>query len=310
MRLSAVGCRVRHYEQHLFPVWRKLRGAHRLQVAQIVGGGEMQLGRLRVIGRAQHRRRTQKNTQAQAGGEHPAEKHGTSIHAANRSPDRFRRARRGYNLPNSMPELDYADYYAHLTDGELAKITSARRTLVPEARDCLDRELAKRQLSPGELKRFRNYRHQEDPSLRKLRRSKLLGKVNELRRMPTLRWPGLLVVMVVSFFLAFAFDHFKALDLFRPIIGTLVVFFLTIRFHWELRWRPWFWLTLLAWAIIHFLVICRVHWPAGWVPAKVWEGYVTLDTVAIFVSIALIERMLEEGPYAPKHSTHNSSQSK
>jgi hypothetical protein len=67
-----------------------------------------------------------------------------------------------------------------------------------------------------------------------------------------------------------------------------------------LKRRPWFWITVAVWAGIHVWMIARVHWPSTWVPARVWESYTTLDLIAIFVVIALIEKFLHEGPFAPK----------
>lgn len=203
-----------------------------------------------------------------------------------------------------MKAQDYASYYAQLTDGELAKIASSRRILVPEARACLDQELAKRGLTPEDLQRFKNYRHSyhdpESPIQRKMKRSKLLGKVNELRKMPTLRWRGILVMMACTIPLVFLFGYFGAIDVFMPVSGTAIVLFFTLRCHWELKDRPWFWITVAIWFAIHAWIIVRVHWPKGWVPARVFEGYMTIDLIALFVVIALIEKVLHEGPYAPK----------
>jgi len=212
-----------------------------------------------------------------------------------------------------MNAQDFKAYYAQLTDGELAKIASSRRSLLPEARACLDEEIANRRLTPEDLKRFRNYRHDyrhdEDPVVRKMRRSKLLGKVNELSKMPQLRWQGILVVLVCSFILAFIFDHFGVFNRMRPVCGSILILVLTLKYHWELKRRPWFWLTVSAWALAHGWLIWRIRWPNGWVPAKVLEGYVTVDLVAIFVIIALIEKVLHEGPFEKRSRHANGSPS-
>jgi hypothetical protein len=199
---------------------------------------------------------------------------------------------------------DYGAYYAELPDGELAKIASSRGILVPEARRCLDAEIAKRGLSQEDIKRFKNYRHSyhdpQSPMQRKIRRSKLLGKVNELRKIPPLRWRGILVGIGCSFLLAALFGHFGVLDLFMPVVGTAAVLFFTLYCHWELKRRPWFWATIVVWTGLHVWMIVRVHWPHKWVPARAWEGWVTLDLVVLFVIIALIEKVLHEGPFAPR----------
>ncbi len=201
-----------------------------------------------------------------------------------------------------MNTEDFKTYYAQLTDGELAKIASARRTLVPEAQVCLDYELSKRRLSPDDLKRFRNdrhdYRQEVDPVVRKMRRSMLFGKINELSKMPRLRWRGILVMIACTIPAVFLFDHFGMLDFFRPVFGSIVVLFFILRCHWELKNRPWFWVTLGVWAAVHVLLILRVQWPSGWVPARVFEGCMTIDLVAIFMIIALIEKLFHEGTFA------------
>ena len=203
-----------------------------------------------------------------------------------------------------MNLLDYSANYAELPDGELAKIASSRGILVPEARRCLDAEIAKRGLTPEDIQRFKNYRHSyhdpQSPIERKLRRSKLLGKVDQLRKIPPLRWRGILVGMGCSFVLAALFGYFGVLDLFMPVVGSTVVLCFTLYCHWELKRRPWFWATIAVWTAVHAWMIVRVHWPHSWVPARAWEGWVTLDLVAIFVIIALIEKLLHEGPFAQR----------
>jgi hypothetical protein len=133
-----------------------------------------------------------------------------------------------------------------------------------------------------------------------MRRSKLLGKVNELRKMPTLRWRGILAMFACTIPLAFLFGYFGAIDIFMPVTGTFIVLFFTLRCHWELKGRLWFWITVGIWIAIHVWTIVRIHWPSGWVPARAWEGCMTVDLVAIFVVIAVIEKVLHEGPFAPK----------
>lgn len=203
-----------------------------------------------------------------------------------------------------MKAQDFQAYYASLPDGELAKIASSRKTLVPEARPCLDQEIARRGLTPEDLQRFKNYRHSyhdpETPIHRKMRRSHLFDKVNEARRIPRLRWRGILVMFACTIPLVALFDHFGVLDLFMPVFGTVMVLFFTLRCHWELKRRPWFWATVAGWTALHAWMIARVRWPDKWVPARAWEGWMTLDLIALFVIIALIEKFLHEGPFAPK----------
>jgi hypothetical protein len=201
-----------------------------------------------------------------------------------------------------MPAEDFKAYYGQLTDGELAKIVSSRRTLVPEARVCLDEEIARRGLTPEDLKRFRNarhdYRRDQSPLQRKIRRSKVLARVNDLRKMPRLGWRGILGGIVCTFVMAAIFDYFGVLDLTLPVCNSALVLFFILRSHWGLKRRVWFWGVVAVWIAMHVWIIVRVHWPSRWVPARVWSGYATIDLIVIFVVIALIEKLLHEGRFA------------
>ncbi len=209
--------------------------------------------------------------------------------------------------PSVEPQVNlqnYSAYYAGLPDGELAKIASSRGILVPEARRCLDAEITKRGLTAEDIKRFKNYRHSyhdpQSPIERKIRRSKLLGMVDQLRKIPPLRWRGILALILCTIPLVALFDYLGVLDLFMPVAGTAAVLSFTLYCHWGLKRRPWFWATIAIWTALHVWMIVRVHWPHKWIPARAWEGWVALDLVAIFVIIALIEKLLHEGPFAPR----------
>ena len=203
-----------------------------------------------------------------------------------------------------MNKPEFREYYARLSDGELAKIASSRRSLVPEAKTCLDLEIAHRGLTPEDIQRFKNFRHSyrdaESPLQRKIKRSKLLSKVDELRKIPALGWRGILAGIGCSLALCCLFDYFGVLNAFMPVLCTGVVLYFTLRYHWESRRRPWFWLTVGTWFTLHVWMIVRVHWPSRWIPGRAWAGAMTIDLTVLFVLIAAIEKLLREGRFAPK----------
>lgn len=82
-----------------------------------------------------------------------------------------------------MIEPSFDETYAHMMDGELAKVLRGRRYLVPEARTALDKEIQKRNLDPEKLRkqRPRNIDGPKHPTT--------LEKRMKHKR---LRWPALL----------------------------------------------------------------------------------------------------------------------
>ncbi len=192
-----------------------------------------------------------------------------------------------------MNEQSFETTYSQMADWELARVFRGRRDLVPAAKQALALEMEKRHLDPAQLHKLRP--HSIEPH-RKTVIDKLGGKgLAELRK-KKLRGRWLLAVMAWSLLLCMALDHFGVLQLFWPVNITIIVPVFVVWGHWELRKRPWFWITIASVVAAHVVFFSFVAWPWGthWVWARTIEGLSTIDIVAIFAFITFIEKLLHE----------------
>ena len=113
-----------------------------------------------------------------------------------------------------MDSQTFETTYAQMMDGELARVLRSRRTLVPEARAALDKEIQKRQIDPEKLRRQRP-RNIDGPKHPTEVEKRLKGK--------WLRWPWVIVLIIFSFLFAAALDHFGVLQLYWPVWITIAV---------------------------------------------------------------------------------------
>lgn len=192
-----------------------------------------------------------------------------------------------------MNEETFEATYSQMADWELARVFRGRRDLVPAAKRALDLEVQKRHLDPAQLHKLRPHSIE---SHRKTVIDKLGGKGLEQLKKKRLRGRWLLAIMAWSLLLCVLLDHFGALQLFWPVNITIIVPFFVIWGHWELRRRPWFWITIASVVAAHVIFFSFVAWPWGtrWVWARIVEGLSTIDIVAIFALITLIEKLLHE----------------
>jgi len=174
-----------------------------------------------------------------------------------------------------------------MADWELARVLRDQRDLVPEARSALDLEIRKRRLDPAQLHRMRPHSIDE-PRHRTLLERKL-GKKR-------IRATWLVAGAALGLVLAFVLGHFGNLRFYWPICITILVPVFTVWGHLELRKRPWFWVTIALIAMGHATAFFFVGWPWGdrWIPARSVEGLCTLDLMAIFAVISLVEKILHE----------------
>jgi hypothetical protein len=192
-----------------------------------------------------------------------------------------------------MNEQSFAATYAEMSDGELAKVLRDKRDLVPEAARALDLEIQKRNYDPSQLRRLRP--HSIDKPWRRTRLGRFSEKIGiERLRGKRIRGVWLLVEMVLSMLLIAILDHFGIGQLFWPIVTTIAVTAFAVWGHPELAGRLWFWLTIAGVVTLHVVFFHFVGWPWGtkWVPAMTISGFVSLDLVAVFALIWLIEKMM------------------
>jgi hypothetical protein len=182
-----------------------------------------------------------------------------------------------------MSEQSYEETYAQMLDGELARVPRGKRYLVPEARTALDKEIQKRQIDPEKLRKHRP-RNIDGP-----KHPTTLEKRMKQKR---LRWRAILGLMVLSFFLALALDHFDLLQIFWPIWITILIPTFTMWGFWELRGQLWFWTVVMLVMATQIAVFSLVGWPWGthWVPARTIDGMCTLELIPIFAGLAWLEK--------------------
>jgi hypothetical protein len=184
-----------------------------------------------------------------------------------------------------MDDRSFEETYAQMLDGELARILRARRTLVPEARAALDKEIQKRQIDPEKLRKQRPH-NIDGPKRPTTAEKRLKGK--------RLRLPWMLAVMALSVVLLSFLDHFGVEQLFWPTCITIAVPVFTVWGFWELKCRLWFWVTLALVAAANVVLFSFVGWPWGthWVPGRAIAGLCTLELIPIFAFIARLEKRM------------------
>jgi hypothetical protein len=116
--------------------------------------------------------------------------------------------------------------------------------------------------------------------------------IKAAKKVPRLPWWGVLCVIIGVLPVAWLFDHVERFNLLLPVLDGLVVIGLVIVVKWELRRCAWFWITMTAVVALHVALILYVPWTTKWVPATVIAGIVTIDSIVVFVILALVEELL------------------
>jgi uncharacterized membrane protein YccC len=185
-----------------------------------------------------------------------------------------------------LSSADFADTYAKMTEGELARVLRGKRSLVPEAVAALDREIQNRNLDPSQL------RKQRPRSIDKRRQPTIAEKRLKDKR---LHLPSLLALMVLSLMLVMTLDHFGVEQLFWPVCITIFVPVFTVWGFWELKGRLWFWGTIAGIVSANIALFALVGWPWGthWVPGRAIAGLCTLELIPIFALIARLQKRID-----------------
>jgi hypothetical protein len=88
-------------------------------------------------------------------------------------------------------------------------------------------------------------------------------------------------------------DRLGRIELFFPILGTVAVIAGVVTLSWELRRRPWYWITMILVVGLHVPVILYVPWRAGWIPAPVTIAVCMVDLVIVVRVLKLIGRLAD-----------------
>jgi hypothetical protein len=81
-------------------------------------------------------------------------------------------------------------------------------------------------------------------------------------------------------------------EMMYPVIGAAAAIVLVVRGRWDLRYRRWFWFTMLVIVALHVVVVLRIPWKTGWVPAPLTSLFCIVDLVVIFGLLAGIEKVV------------------
>ncbi len=72
-----------------------------------------------------------------------------------------------------------------------------------------------------------------------------------------------------------------------------LVFVTVMKVRWELKSRPWFWITIAVLLVLHVPLIVLVPWTSRWIPAVGIVPLGVLDIAIILGCIALVERLMK-----------------
>lgn len=98
---------------------------------------------------------------------------------------------------------------------------------------------------------------------------------------------------IIAIILLPLLDHLGRIELFFPILGTVAVIVGVVSLSWELRRRPWYWVTMILVVALHVPVILYVPWRAGWIPAPVTIAVCMVDLLIIVRVLKLIGRFVD-----------------
>jgi hypothetical protein len=85
-------------------------------------------------------------------------------------------------------------------------------------------------------------------------------------------------------------DHLGRPELERPILFSIVVLAVVIKIYSELYRKLWFWLTMVALAILHVPLILGLPWRTGWLPGPVIFILCIPDVAFMIWIITLIQK--------------------
>lgn len=90
----------------------------------------------------------------------------------------------------------------------------------------------------------------------------------------------------------FLLNYLGRVELAYPVLASIIAIGFAIRGYWELRGRLWFWITISVFLVAHAVLILRVPWRSGWVPAPVIMAFSIVDFAIILGVVGLIEKWM------------------
>jgi len=126
-----------------------------------------------------------------------------------------------------------------------------------------------------------------------------MSQINELKReiqeakKLRLSWRTKLLMVVIGTPTLFLFLIYGGrLELVWPLMITIGVLGIVIRFKWKLRRHTWFWVTMALIAVLHVLWVLFVPWTTKWIPVFVYIGIATADFVLILWILLVVEKFI------------------
>src|SRR5215472_13237649 len=102
-----------------------------------------------------------------------------------------------------------------------------------------------------------------------------------------------LPLIVAAFLVSWMFDHFGKLGEALPAINVIGMLGFVLVLKRKLMGRAWFWITMIAVAALHVLLVLFIPWTTKWVPALAIAVIDSLDVLAILALVAVIGRLVD-----------------
>jgi len=108
-----------------------------------------------------------------------------------------------------------------------------------------------------------------------------------------LPWWGVLCWMAACALITWLLDHLGKFNLALPALDSIGMLGFAIAIKWKLRRQRWFWVTMLAMAVLHVPVILFVPWTTSWVPAPVIVPFAIADLLVMLAILAIVGKFME-----------------
>lgn len=117
----------------------------------------------------------------------------------------------------------------------------------------------------------------------------LKDEIREAKKLH-LSWRTRLLIFVIGTPTVFLLGIYGRLEVAWPLMVSIGVIGLVIRFKWKLRKQEWFCVTMAVIALLHVLWILFVPWTMKWIPVFVYIGLATVDFVLILWILLIVEK--------------------
>jgi hypothetical protein len=123
--------------------------------------------------------------------------------------------------------------------------------------------------------------------------NELKREIQEAKKLPRVSWRTKLLIVIIgtpAFFLYLVYGG--RIELFWPVVLSIIVIGVVIRFKWKLRRQTWFWVTMAVIAVLHVCWVLFVPWTTKWIPVFVYIGIATADFVLVLWILLVVEKLM------------------